>query len=466
MQLQIKEITTSLDAYQIYQKISQGEDCIFFDSSKKDLAYGRYSLIGANPFLTIKYENACLYEKRGDGSFVASSTHQDVFDYLNEIIERYRVHNPTKLPFIGGAMGYFSYDFGCRLENVTMTSEQIADVPDAYFVFYDNAIIIDHSTKQVFITGLGILEDSEQSIYDLICQMQDEGSREKTMEISPEVEHTPFFQSPFSAKEYQKSIESMRNYIQEGHIYIANMTHMFTSTFRNNPQKAYETLRKVNPAPFSAYLPLDGFHVLCSSPERFLEVRNGQVQTRPIKGTIPRGKNSKEDELNRKRLADSEKDTSELLMIVDLERNDLSKVCQAGTVKVPELFQIEAYSTVFHLVSTIVGTLKKACTAVDCLKATFPGGSITGAPKIRAMEIIDELEKNRRNLYTGSIGYFGFDGNADFNIIIRSILIKDQQAYIGVGGGITWESDAQLEYEETIAKATALFDSLEADYSI
>jgi para-aminobenzoate synthetase component 1 len=197
-----------------------------------------------------------------------------------------------------------------------------------------------------------------------------------------------------------------------------------------------------------------------------LEVRNGQVQTRPIKGTIARGHTAEEDEKNRTLLENSEKDKSELLMIVDLERNDLSKVCKPGSVTVPELFQIEAFATVFHLVSTVVGTLQDSCTAVDCLRACFPGGSITGAPKIRAMELIDALERNRRNLYTGSIGYFGFDGNADFNIVIRSILLKDQTAHIGVGGGITWESDAASEYEETIAKAVALFQSLEADYSV
>lgn len=467
MPLHLKTIQTNLDAYQIYEKITQGEDYIFLDSSKNDLPYGRYSIIGANPFLTMKYENHCIYEKHGNEAFFLCECNQDPFDYLNRKISQHQVMNPTSLPFIGGAIGYFSYDFGCELENIKVCSKPLTAVPDAYFVFYDNAIIIDHSSAQVSITGLGILEEAISSVNKLINQIEEnEEKREVILDSSLEPRHTPSFQSPFSPKEYDTAIESMRDYIREGHIYIANLTHTFTSMFQNDPLKTYRKLRSVNPAPFSAYLPLRDFYVLCSSPERFIEVRNGQVQTRPIKGTKPRGITIHEDELNKTILQNSEKDQSELLMIVDLERNDLSKVCQPGTVKVPELFNIETFATVFHLVSTVVGRLKNTCTAVDCLKATFPGGSITGAPKRRAMEIIDELEKNRRNLYTGSIGYFGFDGNADFNIIIRTILIKDQYAHIGVGGGITWESNAQAEYDETIAKAVALFHSLDAEYSI
>lgn len=465
MQLYVKTIRTALDAFSLYQRVSKGENHIFLDSSKQDLPYGRYSSMGANPFLTIKYEHDCIYEKRGDAPFLATDTQQTIFEYLNEKMEQYKVENPTKLPFVGGAIGYVSYDLGCRLEHIAMTSEPVAEVPEAYFVFYDNVVTVDHSTEQVSITGLGILEDAKKSVDALICQIEGEGQRGKLQEAPAETQPPPCFQSPFSAKEYKEAVETMRNYIREGDIYIANMTHTFSSPFQNDPQKTYETLRTVNPAPFSAYLPLEGFTVLCSSPERFLEVRKDQVETRPIKGTMPRGSTQEEDEENKRILEHSEKDKSELLMIVDLERNDLSKVCQPGTVKVTELFKTEAFATVFHLVSTVVGTLQDGCTAVDCLRATFPGGSITGAPKIRAMELIDALERNQRNLYTGSIGYFGFDGNAAFNIVIRSILIKDQLAHIGVGGGITWESDAQSEYEETIAKARALFRSLGADYS-
>ena len=208
----------------------------------------------------------------------------------------------------------------------------------------------------------------------------------------------------------------------------------------------YEKLRSINKAPFSAYMNFEDFQVISSSPERFLSVVDGKVHTRPIKGTRPRGENPKEDEENKEALINSDKDKSELLMIVDLERNDLSKVCTPHSVKVTELFKIEEYATVFHLVSTVEGRLKDGASSIKCIKECFPGGSITGAPKIRAMEIIEELEGLKRNLYTGSIGYFDIRGNCDFNIVIRTIIKKDNKAYFGVGGGITWDSNPEDEW--------------------
>ena len=468
MQFHIKTLKTSLDTFQVYKLVAKGEDYIFLDSSKKELPYGSYSIIGANPFLTVKYKNNCICEKVDGGSFSPSDTNQNIFDYLKEKIKKYKIKNPTDLPFIGGAMGYFSYDFGCRHKHITMPLEQVATIPDAYFVFYDNAIIIDHVTDEVFITGLGILQDAKKSVAALIDQIEsgEQIEKEQIVKEQEPLVHTPFFKSRFSEGVYKKAIKTMKNYISKGDIYLANMTHTFSSPFQNDPQNTYEKLRKVNPAPFSAYLPLEEFHVLCSSPERFLKVRNRNVETRPIKGTIPRGQTLKADEVNRRTLENSEKDKAELAMIVDLEQNNLKIICKPETVKVSELFKVEAFATVFHLVSTIVGTLDDNYTSVDCMEAMFPGGSTTGVPKAEAMEIISKLEKNKRNIYTGAIGYFGFDGNADFNVVIRSILIKDNYAHIGVGGGITSQSSVQWEYDETIAKAIALFHSLEADYSI
>ena len=470
MPFQVERIHTSLDAFALYCLIEKGTDHIFLDSSDRESQYGRYSMIGANPFLTVKYENGKLYEKRGKEAFRLCPKQEDIFPYLKEKLEQYQVVNPTDLPFVGGAIGYFSYDFGCRCENIPTRLDPAVAVPEVYFVFYDNAVIIDQKTDAVFITGMGILHEAKQSIGALIRRIKEKELQKKGEEMSAEhasfTEKRAIFESPFSSEAYQNAIERMRDYMREGHIYIANMTHTFSGSYEESPQKTYARLRQINPAPFSAYLPLEGFSVLCSSPERFLKVKNAQVQTRPIKGTIQRGRTPEEDRQNKEILAGNEKERAELLMITDLERNDLSKVCIPGTVKVPELFKIETYPTVFHLTSTVEGTLKAENTAVDCLKAAFPGGSITGAPKIRAMEIIDELERKRRGLYTGAIGYFGFDGGADFNIVIRSILIKDGRAYLGVGGGITWESDAQSEYDETILKASALFKALGVEYTM
>ena len=238
------------------------------------------------------------------------------------------------------------------------------------------------------------------------------------------------------------------------------MTQQLTIKSEKSPYEVYRYLRTHNPSPFGGFFQCDTFQVVCSSPERFLKVTDGCIETRPIKGTRKRGETPLEDRILKEELKNSSKDRSELLMIVDLERNDLNHVCEPGSVKVTEHFAVETYSTVFHLVTTIIGKLKQELHTSDLIKAAFPGGSITGAPKIRAMEIIDELEHDRRNLYTGSMGYFSFDGNCDFNIIIRTAVHQDNQYHLGVGGGITCESDLEFEYEETLQKAKALLEAL------
>ena len=252
----------------------------------------------------------------------------------------------------------------------------------------------------------------------------------------------------------------MISYIIEGDIYIANMTQQLTVDSQKEPYEVYRYLRTHNPAPFGGFFQCGDFQVVSASPERFMQVKDGQIETRPIKGTRKRGETPREDASLKEELKNSAKDRSELLMIVDLERNDLNNVCQSGSVQVTEHFAVETYATVFHLVTTIVGKLKEGLGAADSIPAAFPGGSITGAPKIRAMEIIDELEHDRRNLYTGSMGYFSFDGNCDLNIVIRTAIHKDNRYYLGVGGGITCESDLEFEYEETLQKARAVLEAL------
>lgn len=446
-------LETSLDAYELLTIFQQEHEVIFLDSSKEHKDWGQYSYIVFNPFKTFRYKSG-LYildnqTKKGDP-----------FDMLNKIINEYKVINESRFPFVGGGIGYFSYDLVRDMEKLPELSEEIVDIPTCYFNFYDQVIIYDHQNSQVYVSLLNIFDDGIEKL----AYIQNKIHTAKSTAMSNRENCKQFmkttFKSPFTRESYMSTIDRMRQYIKDGHIYIANLTHTFKAEVSKEPMAIYGYLRNINPAPFSAYMQLEGFNILSSSPERFLKIQRGYVETRPIKGTRPRGKNREEDEKNKQALLESEKDKSELLMIVDLERNDLSKVCKPCSVKVEGLFDLEVYATVYHLVATVRGELREDVSAVDCIKACFPGGSITGTPKVRAMEIIEELEPTRRNLYTGCIGYLGFDGNADMNIVIRTILQKDGFAYIGVGGGITWESEASEEYQETLDKAKALFESI------
>ncbi len=446
MQALIKEIKTDLNAFDIYSLFKEDKTVTILDSGRDAENLGRYSFIGLNPFLKFKYEKGvCTIN---DENF----EEKNPFKEIKKLINKYKIENNTKLPYVAGAMGYFSYDLGRSIENLPTMSVEDVKIPDCYFYFYDNGIIVDSLEKKTFITALGVL-DSKQNSIDNIKNVIFKGNKVEYHELKNS--NTEFI-SNFEKSDYIDTVEKVRKYIRNGDIYITNLTQRFFCETNKEPYDVYRDLRHINPAPFAAFMNVEDFSIVCSSPERFLKIRDNIVETRPIKGTRPRGKNREEDLKNRQELIDSEKDRAELLMIVDLERNDLSKVCEPYSVKVKELFELEEYSTVFHLVSTVVGKLKDKHTSVDCVEACFPGGSITGAPKIRSMEIIDELEPTRRNIYTGSIGYFGFDGNVDFNIVIRTIIMKAGKAYFGVGGGITWESDKESEYDETLDKARAL----------
>lgn len=444
MNFKIKEIDNKLESHEVYSLFKDQKDSIFLDSSKEESEFSLYSFIGINPFKK-------FISKRDEIYIDGNLSYGDPFDKLDELIKKYKIDYESNIPFLGGAMGYFSYDIGRVIEKMPESAKEDVSIPDSYFLFYDNVIIFDLRNKKTYITALGIKEDSEKSIKDI-----EEKIKQGKVEFNIVLDKKSEFISNFSREEYIDAVKKVKEYIKEGHTYIANLTQRFQCDYNSNPFDTYISLRSINKAPFSCYLNLEDFQIISSSPERFLKVFNNEVETRPIKGTRPRGINKIEDEKNREELLNSEKDKSELLMIVDLERNDLSKVCKPFSVKVTELFKLEEYSTVFHLVSTVIGELNNNVSSVKCIRECFPGGSITGAPKIRSMEIIEELEGIRRGIYTGAIGYFDLRGNCDFNIVIRTILTKDNKAYFGVGGGITIESDEEMEYEETLDKAKAL----------
>ena len=446
----IKEMKPARNAAELYRYFAGEEDSAFLDSSLVN-RLGRYSIIGAVPYLKLVKDENSFYingEKETTYSFE---------EYLKKYLAEHKDKNNTELPIISGAIGYFSYEYGRKLMEVDSAKENLVSIPDAVLVFYDFFIIEDRQEQRTYLIANGItgeaaklMDEMETRINGKPVYMQKESDTEYPIEVRPN----------FAKDEYKQAVDRMIRYIIEGDIYIANMTQQLTVKSDKVPLDVFYDLRKNNPSTFGGYFDYGDFQIVCASPERFLKMQKGHVNTRPIKGTRKRGETPEEDLLMRTELENSEKDKSELLMIVDLERNDLNRVCRPGSVKVTELFTVEEYATVFHLVSDIEGNLEEGKTVMDLLEAAFPGGSITGAPKYRAMEIIDELENNKRNLYTGSIGYLTLDGDCDFNIVIRTVLHKNGMYYLGVGGGITAESDLEFEYEETLQKAKAVLQAM------
>ena len=446
----IKEMKPARGAAGLYTYFAGTDDSVFLDSSLVN-KLGRYSVIGAVPYLKLVKEGNGFYingEKETTCSFET---------YLKTYLAEHKDKNNTELPIISGAIGYFSYEYGRKLMEVDSVKEDLVSIPDAVLVFYDFYIIEDRQEQRTYLIANGItgeaaklMDEMETRINGKPVYMQKESDTEYPIEVQPN----------FAMDEYKQAVDRMIRYIIEGDIYIVNMTQQLTVKSDKVPLDVFYDLRENNPSPFGGYFDYGDFQIVCASPERFLKMQKGHVNTRPIKGTRKRGETPEEDMLMRTELEKSEKDKSELLMIVDLERNDLNRVCNPGSVKVTELFTVEEYATVFHLVSDIEGDLEESKNIMDLLEAAFPGGSITGAPKYRAMEIIDEMENNKRNLYTGSIGYLTLDGDCDFNIVIRTALHKDGKYYLGVGGGITAESDLEFEYEETLQKAKAVLQAM------
>lgn len=444
----VKELREYPAIHRIFDCYAAEEGAVFLDSSLQN-ELGRYSIIGIHPYLSLV---------KGETFTVNGELCEENFEtYVSSYLREHRDENETKSPIVSGAIGYFSYDYGRKKEGVESRHPLEVDIPDAVLHFYDNFIVEDHEEKILYIIGNGELIEASVSVEEILGIIskiveKDVSESKKCGEI--------VLGSDFEKNDYLKAVDDMINYIIEGDIYIANMTQHLNIESKKEPYEVFKSLRVNNPSPFGGYFNYGDFQIAGASPERFLQMKNRHVETRPIKGTRKRGETPEEDAALRQELVDSGKDKSELLMIVDLERNDLNRVCEPGSVKVTELFEVETYATVFHLISNIVGELRENLTVMDLIEAAFPGGSITGAPKLRAMEIIDELEHSRRNLYTGSMGYLTLDGSCDFNIVIRTALYKDGRYHLGVGGGITYESDLEFEYEETLQKAKAILEAL------
>ena len=474
----IEEVTTSLTAPELFGLISDKPYSFFLDSGMDPGKLGRYSFLGDEPFLVISSRGSEITVIRGKEREVQ---YGNPFDTIGKLLEPYRLdHCPAPVPFLGGAVGYFSYDLCHFTEHLPSTAIDDLRLPESCLAVYDTVLAFDHLEKKAFIIATGFPE-MEEALRLKRARMRLEQTKDWLHATS--VTHATYLpgsgelgdselesqhetqeitlKSNFTPEEYLRSVNRVREYIAAGDVFQVNLSQRFAADLKISPHELCRRLRAVNPSPFAGYLNFPEVTIVSASPERFLKVQSDLVETRPVKGTRPRGGNFIEDERLADELTHSAKDRAENLMIVDLERNDLGRVCRYGTVKVTELAILETFPTVFHLTSTVVGRLRRGISNIDLLKAAFPGGSITGAPKVRAMEIIDELEPTRRSVYTGSIGYIGFNEDMDINIVIRTFLIKEGKAYFQVGGGIIYDSDAEAEYVETLDKARALIRALQ-----
>lgn len=442
----IKNKASIIDA--LFSSISNLESPFLLESSPlENRQTGRFTFIGADPFMMIEATEGNITIIEGGKTETSTG---DPLATLTDLLAQFSEKPHSEFPFSSGAVGYIAYEAG---EPIPARKTDEVSMPDLRFGFYDTVLIYDHMEEKLTIASTGLPEKGSEKKkrakerLEKFSALVTEDLPTKSEEL-----HIGKTKSNFSSRDYIKAVKRIKEYISEGDIYQANLSQRFKAPFSGSPYLLYKRFRDMNPVSFGGYLGYHDLSIICNSPERFLSLKGGKLETRPIKGTIKREKGAIENLLRIKALKASKKETAEHIMIVDLVRNDLGRVCKYGTVKVDELMKIESYSNLHHTVSTVSGELREGLSPVDCIRAAFPGGSITGAPKIRAMEIIHEIEPNPRWIYTGSIGYIGFDGGMDLNIAIRTAFIKDGTIYFSAGGGIVADSDPEAEYEETLLK--------------
>jgi para-aminobenzoate synthetase component 1 len=466
----------------------------------------RYSFMGADPYLVLRSRGTVSeiefrrpvvpmpglgrQEIRGDPFEIMRSLLPPVPD-LSGVISEF----DASPPFLGGAVGYLGYELGESCEPVSLSARDDFGLSDLVLLFVDRLLVIDHVAQRAFAVGIGFADaertdeagaqarscavDAAESIERLAVTVDGETDAAPVRAEVDRLNRRELLGSPlpadakagFEARDYAAAVDRIRDEIAAGNVYQANLTQRIDLPSRSSSEtsdaelgwRLYRSLRRLSPAPFAAYLELPEVTIASSSPERFLSLsRDGRVESRPIKGTRRRGVSEEEDTLLAKELAVSQKDRAENLMIVDLVRNDLGRVCETGSIEVPELMAIERYATVFQMVSTVCGTLREECDVVDLLRATFPPGSMTGAPKIAAMQIIDRIEPVRRGIYSGAIGYFDIAGGLDLSVVIRTLLVRNGEVHLHSGGAVVSDSDPQDEYRESLDKIRALLASVES----
>ena len=452
----------------VFKKLGNKPFSYLFESVEGGEKWARYSLIGLPSSTVIKvYKNEIqIYE---DGQIVEEVTSQDPLKFLEEYQENINVKLNDELPaFTGGLVGYLGYDC-IRYIEPKLSSSNLPDplgTPDALFMLSEEVAVFDNLNNKLHLIVLSKSESekdiarAEERLRDLSDKLNHPLIPENSEEITDPATEKDFI-SGFGEKEFKQSVEKIKEYIKAGDVMQVVCSQRMSVPFTSDPVELYRSIRHLNPSPYLYYLNLDEFHIVGSSPEILARLEDGEVTVRPIAGTRRRGRNEQDDIAMEEEMVNDPKEIAEHLMLIDLGRNDVGRIAEAGTVEVTQKFGVERYSHVMHMVSNVRAKLRKGLKAMDVFRATFPAGTLSGAPKIRAMEIIDEFEPVKRGIYGGAVGYFSWQGNMDMAIAIRTAIIKDEVLYIQAGGGFVADSDPELEWKESLNKARAIFKAVE-----
>lgn len=445
------ELPYHQDIQRLFAPLADRPWSMWLDSCRLGTATARFDILVAEPYTTLVTSGAETVITTVDG--IRRST-SDPFSLLRDLLGvDEQLRSDDDIPFAGGAVGYFAYDLARRIETLPQHAEADIALPEMAIGLYDWALVCDHHKEQCWLVSYARRDETRMRWAELVALFSGPHPASARAAMRSQSAIT----ANMDEQGYRRAFERIQGYLREGDCYQVNLAQRFVVDVSGDPFAGYLALRAHNPAPFAAYINTPFGQILSTSPERFLQVQGRQVETRPIKGTRPRGGDPASDQALMQALHDSQKDRAENLMIVDLLRNDIGRNCRPGSVKVPQLFAIESYATVHHMVSVVVGELRDDSDALKLFQDSFPGGSITGAPKLRAMQIIEELEPSRRGVYCGSIGYIGYDGNMDSSIVIRTAVHSNGKLYYSAGGGIVNDSVCAEEYQETFDKAAAFF---------
>jgi len=452
----------------VFKKLGNKPFSYLFESVEGGEKWARYSLIGLPSSTVIKvYKNTIqIYE---DGQIVEEVTSQDPLKFIEEYQEDINVKLNDELPaFTGGLVGYLGYDC-IRYIEPKLSSSNLPDplgTPDALFMLSEEVAVFDNLHNKLHLIVLSKSESekdiarAEERLRDLSDKLNHPLIPENSEEITDPVTEKDFI-SGFGEKEFKQSVEKIKEYIKAGDVMQVVCSQRMSVPFTSDPVELYRSIRHLSPSPYLYYLNLDEFHIVGSSPEILARLEDGEVTVRPLAGTRRRGRNEQDDIAMEEEMVNDPKEIAEHLMLIDLGRNDVGRIAEAGTVEVTQKFGVERYSHVMHMVSNVRAKLRKGLKAMDVFRATFPAGTLSGAPKIRAMEIIDEFEPVKRGIYGGAVGYFSWQGNMDMAIAIRTAIIKDEVLYIQAGGGFVADSDPELEWKESLNKARAIFKAVE-----